>query len=1064
MTNTFFSALYPSEATGIQGSAAFTNPTVIIDLSNDSVTVPSSNDGLTTNFSSAVTTVSIFEGLTDVTASWTITQSLSGGLAGTASGSPANRTFTATALTVDSGTVTFTATKTGYATLTAVFTIAKARAGSPGGSVTVYDIRSSQGVIKKSAAGAFTPATITFEGLSITGTGAPAAYSGRFIIAASTDNGATYSTVSTSSADEPSRTYTLSGSTVTHIRATLYAGGAAAGTTPILDQEVFPVASDGSNAISGYLTNEAHTVPATSAGGVTTADLNVAGGTFKVFNGTTDVTTSSTLFSIVGGTDGGTSWTQTKASGLTLTLNETTGVYSLSGTWTTTDSETFTLRAIHATTTIELVYSISKSKAGGTGAQGPSLQLTASAQAFTYTDSVANPSSQTITLTAALQNLTGTPSWTTTPSVTLGGATTDLTRTLTDVNFGTNRQVTIQVTVAGVTDRITIVRLERDIFAGNANRVPFSRFEGGRGWATGGNFAPTPSLITSDSRSFIVAEPTFTAANQNVYLFNSPRFPVLAGETLSASGRIQAFALAGGGNPSLWQYYIEFYSNDSTNLGNTIIGTGTTSISENILHSAFATAPSGTRSAQVVLLYRSSSAGLVRMAILEPMVTSALTGQTAHPPFSPGPNASDGATVGAVAGTNLLDSNGRPLTDGDISNTSQRVAVRQWAFNNQSLNGWSGVAQIGSAPTVTAGTQFVTFTSNSIDTSFMSPDMLGVDGRVGRYLRMILSATAQLSATMRDVEIYYSTNAYAPIDGTRSNNGTWIPANHPTNGTPFEVLIDMHSWTGSAANAWRDEIVRRVRIDFDAAAPETIRIHEISMVYLGTATVGAPPGTPVGAYTDAALIQPAVVSAATTALWPSVTGTGRPADYADVTRTVLPTLQRGAWSASSVAYALGDIVTRDGSSYTCIIANTSTGANGPPSANWSLLANAGAQGATGVSAPPTKALGTGGAAQFDPIQVAAGQTITVEASLYLNTNTDAPLCSMQVQRSVSGANSWTTMTNGSVSVSAAANEAVELFIPNATFTSGTTQLYDIRVTSVRGLRTVNQPLSYMRVI
>jgi hypothetical protein len=204
-----------------------------------------------------------------------------------------------------------------------------------------------------------------------------------------------------------------------------------------------------------------------------------------------------------------------------------------------------------------------------------------------------------------------------------------------------------------------------------------------------------------------------------------------------------------------------------------------------------------------------------------------------------------GSTVGAVAGTNLFDSGGRTLTDGEISNTSQRVAVRQWAFNNQSLNGWSGVAQSGSAPTVTAGSQFVTYTANSADTSWMSPDLLGVDGRVGRYLRMILSATATLSAGMRNVEVYFSTNAYAPIDGSRSKNGNWIPANHPTDGTPFEVLLDMHSLT-AGGNAWRDEIVRQVRIDFDGTIPETIRIHEISIVYLGTATVGAPSGTPVG--------------------------------------------------------------------------------------------------------------------------------------------------------------------------------------------------------------------------
>ena len=178
-----------------------------------------------------------------------------------------------------------------------------------------------------------------------------------------------------------------------------------------------------------------------------------------------------------------------------------------------------------------------------------------------------------------------------------------------------------------------------------ANRVPFSRFEGDEGWGTSGDLSPTPYLITSDGRSFIVAEPNFTAANQAVYLFNSPRFPVIEGERLSVSGRVQAFALAGGAGPSFWQLYIEFYNAASGIISNTPIASGTTSISENILHSAFATAPANTRSAHIVLLYISSAAGLARMAILEPMVTSAVTGQTVHPAFTPGPNAANGADV-----------------------------------------------------------------------------------------------------------------------------------------------------------------------------------------------------------------------------------------------------------------------------------------------------------------------------------------------------------------------------------------------------------------------------------
>ncbi|MFN9716822.1 MAG: hypothetical protein ACK54U_02595, partial [Sphingomonadales bacterium] len=52
---------------------------------------------------------------------------------------------------------------------------------------------------------------------------------------------------------------------------------------------------------------------------------------------------------------------------------------------------------------------------------------------------------------------------------------------------------------------------------------------------------------------------------------------------------------------------------------------------------------------QLVLRYEADGAGPVRLAILEPMVTSATTGQTVHPPYAPGPNSDDGADVTATA-------------------------------------------------------------------------------------------------------------------------------------------------------------------------------------------------------------------------------------------------------------------------------------------------------------------------------------------------------------------------------------------------------------------------------
>jgi len=119
--------------------------------------------------------------------------------------------------------------------------------------------------------------------------------------------------------------------------------------------------------VSGYLTNEAHTVPAYADG--TGAVLTGSDGNFKVFYGLSDVTEFST-FSIVDGIDGGASWTKTQ-NGLVMTIIESgasDGSYSLSGTWTAaTDVETFTLRATYNTVVLDKVFSISKSKAGAPG-------------------------------------------------------------------------------------------------------------------------------------------------------------------------------------------------------------------------------------------------------------------------------------------------------------------------------------------------------------------------------------------------------------------------------------------------------------------------------------------------------------------------------------------------------------------------------------------------------------------------------------------------------------------------------------------------------------------------
>jgi hypothetical protein len=151
-------------------------------------------------------------------------------------------------MSADTGYVDFTATRTGFPTQTTRFSLAKAKSGVDGdGTVTtVYSVTSSVGAVSKSASGIYTPATVVFSATSTSGNTAPAAYSGRFIIATSTD-GTTYTNVATSSVNESSRSYTVPAN-IKYIRARLYLAGS---TTTLLDEEAIPVISDGVNGVNG---------------------------------------------------------------------------------------------------------------------------------------------------------------------------------------------------------------------------------------------------------------------------------------------------------------------------------------------------------------------------------------------------------------------------------------------------------------------------------------------------------------------------------------------------------------------------------------------------------------------------------------------------------------------------------------------------------------------------------------------------------------------------------------------------------------------------------------------
>jgi hypothetical protein len=171
--------------------------------------------------------------------------------------------------------------------------------------------------------------------------------------------------------------------------------------------------SDGEDALSGYLTNETHTITAYSyADGKISDDLPKAGGAFKVMSGRTDVTQNSgTSFDLVlnegetataftdGSNGSGNYISREKVGGTGLrfklyTSGNYKGKYVLeedsSGSW-KTDSATFDIQASYGSATITKTYTIVKSKSSSILSIRPSsyfFGLAPDGEAKTVTDAI----------------------------------------------------------------------------------------------------------------------------------------------------------------------------------------------------------------------------------------------------------------------------------------------------------------------------------------------------------------------------------------------------------------------------------------------------------------------------------------------------------------------------------------------------------------------------------------------------------------------------------------------------------------------------------------------------
>jgi hypothetical protein len=104
------------------------NTTPLMYLTDENRTIPASAAGVVTSFAGVATQAVVYEGLNDTSSTWSFTTAAVGcTITGTNT-----RNITVTAMSADTATVTFTASKAGASNLTKVYNLSKAKAGVQG--------------------------------------------------------------------------------------------------------------------------------------------------------------------------------------------------------------------------------------------------------------------------------------------------------------------------------------------------------------------------------------------------------------------------------------------------------------------------------------------------------------------------------------------------------------------------------------------------------------------------------------------------------------------------------------------------------------------------------------------------------------------------------------------------------------------------------------------------------------------------------------------------------------------------------------------------------------------
>ena len=393
-------------ATGqITISTLFDNVTASLD--SDRHMVPTNVYGENGNFFGASTTISISNGITDETTEWKVTTQADAGIIGSQSG----YTYTVTDMTIDAGTVVFTATREGYVTLTKVFSISKNRQGE---SAVAYSLELSATSIQKDIIDkVYIPESLEISGIKKVGDEGKTSQTGFFFVYEQTRDAITideYNTLLANAQTEVDKEYIISDGLYPHVLR--YSSEFAESDIEyfiqgdpmalriefyeeidrinLFDLETINVVSDGENAVVGYLTNESITLSATKEG--TVSDYSSAVGTFKVNDGSKDVTLLST-FSV------------TNMNGCSVIINSTTGEYAVSAI--SSDYATAILTASYKDSTITKTIMLSKAKVGLTGDFAYTMEIFPSnGIMFIFDETNTSTGIDSTTLVAEITNIT----------------------------------------------------------------------------------------------------------------------------------------------------------------------------------------------------------------------------------------------------------------------------------------------------------------------------------------------------------------------------------------------------------------------------------------------------------------------------------------------------------------------------------------------------------------------------------------------------------------------------------------------------------------------------------